>query len=126
MTQPERVGVRGTFIFMSAIMACPRCVNRVPIDMNDSSRAETRGQLALLHHDLFPGRSDDMYSVFPTGVTRYEPDRAHNSYILFDGRDGKTHLIDMNGNDVHTWGCIGFPSQLLDPAVVGGQLGHVL
>ena len=67
-----------------------------------------------------------MYSVFPTGVTRYEPDRAHNSYILFDGRDGKTHLIDMNRHDVHTWGYIGFPSQLLDPTVVGGQLGHVL
>jgi hypothetical protein len=30
-----------------------------------------------------------MYSVFPTGVTRYEPERAHNSYILFDGATGR-------------------------------------
>jgi hypothetical protein len=67
-----------------------------------------------------------MYSVFPTGVTRYEPERAHNSYVLFDGRDGQTHLIDMNGNDVHTWDYIGFPSHLLEPTVAGGQRGHVL
>ena len=61
-----------------------------------------------------------MYSVFPTGVTRYEPERAHNSYVLFDGRDGQTHLIDMNGNDVHTWDYIGFPSHLMEPTVAGG------
>src|SRR5262245_3240270 len=73
-----------------------------------------------------PPRRCAMYSVFPTGVTRYEPARAHNSYVLFDGRDGKTHLIDMNGNEVHTWDYIGFPSLLLDPAVTGGQRGHVL
>ena len=40
-------------------------------------------------------------SVFPTGVTRYDPAKAWNGYVLFSGQDRKTHLIDMNGNEVH-------------------------
>src|SRR4051812_10975087 len=47
-------------------------------------------------------------SVFPTGVTRYEPQKAWNGYVLFSGQDKKTHLIDMNGNDVHQWAQEGF------------------
>jgi hypothetical protein len=31
-------------------------------------------------------------SVFPTGTTRYDPERAYNSYVLFSGADEKTHL----------------------------------
>ena len=42
-------------------------------------------------------------SVFPTGVTRYDPARAYNSYVLFSGQDKRTHLIDMNGNEVRQW-----------------------
>ncbi len=64
--------------------------------------------------------------VYPTKVTRYDPARAYNSYILFDGRDGRTHLIDMDGNDVHTWNHTGFPSLLLDPRLTGGRRGHIL
>ncbi|NTX21301.1 aryl-sulfate sulfotransferase [Burkholderia cepacia] len=63
-------------------------------------------------------------SVFPTGVTKYMPDKAYNTYVIYDGRDGKTHLIDMNGNEVHTWNYTGFPSEIIDPALINGQKGH--
>ena len=39
-------------------------------------------------------------SVFPTGVTLYDPARAHNGYVLFAAPDGITRLIDGNGNVV--------------------------
>jgi len=64
--------------------------------------------------------------IFPTGVTLYNPTKAYNSYVLFAGADDITHLIDMNGNDVHSWPYPGQPSELLDPNVTGGKLGHVL
>ena len=65
-------------------------------------------------------------TVFPTGVTLYKPAHAYNSYILFDGRDGKSHLIDMGGHEVKTWNYVGFPSLMIDPKLIGGKLGHVL
>ncbi|CAM3676756.1 arylsulfotransferase family protein [Polaromonas hydrogenivorans] len=66
-------------------------------------------------------------SVYPTGVTRHDPARADNSsYVLFTGQDKRTHLIDLNGNEVRQWPYEGFPPVLLDPAVTGGKLGHVL
>ena len=64
--------------------------------------------------------------VFPTGVTIYDPSKSHNSYVIFGSPDGKTHLIDMNGNEVHSWPYIGFPSELLNPQITKGELGHVL
>ena len=65
-------------------------------------------------------------SVYPTGVTRYDPGKAYNVFILFSGADDKTHLIDMDGNEVHRWDHRGFPSDMLDPALVGGARGHVM
>jgi hypothetical protein len=65
-------------------------------------------------------------SVYPTGVTRYDPVKAYNAYVLFSGADDITHLIDMNGHEVHRWPHAGFPSAVLDPAVTDGERGHVL
>ena len=65
-------------------------------------------------------------SVYPTGVTRYDPGKAYNVFILFSGADDKTHLIDMDGNELHRWDHRGFPSDMLDPALVGGARGHVM
>jgi hypothetical protein len=65
-------------------------------------------------------------SVFPTGVTRYDPSQTYNSYVVFGAPDGKTHLIDMDGHDVHTWPKSGFPAYVIDPALAGGVRGHVL
>lgn len=65
-------------------------------------------------------------SVFPTGVTRYDPAQAANSFVVFAGGDEKTHLIDMDGNEVHRWDLAGFPSGIIDPALAGGARGHVM
>jgi hypothetical protein len=65
-------------------------------------------------------------SVYPTGVTIYDPKLAYNTYVVFGGTDHKTHLIDMDGNEVHRWDHRGFPSGMLDPTLVGGARGHVM
>ena len=64
-------------------------------------------------------------TVFPKGVTINLPDKAYACYVVFDGRDGCSYVIDMNGNDVRTWPHSGFPSEIIDPAVNGGRKGHV-
>jgi hypothetical protein len=58
-------------------------------------------------------------SVYPTGVTRYDPAKAYGTFILFSGGDDKTHLVDMDGREVHRWNYPGFPSGILDPALTG-------
>lgn len=64
-------------------------------------------------------------SIYPTGTTRYNPSKAYNSLVLFTGGDNIAHLIDLNGNSVHEWKDAAGHSTLIDPALVGGQLGHV-
>jgi hypothetical protein len=75
------------------------------------------------------GSAGAVPSVFPTGVTIYDPARAYNCYVLTGdasaGQRGETHLIDMNGNEVHSWGWGGFPSRMIDPADVKGQRGVI-
>jgi hypothetical protein len=64
--------------------------------------------------------------VYPTSVTIYEPARAYNCFVSFSGPDGITHLVDMDGNEVHRWNYAGLPGDVIDPALVGGAKGHVL
>lgn len=66
------------------------------------------------------------YSIFPTGTTIYHPDRCYNSYIQYDGRNGRSYLIDMNGNRVHAWSYTGFPCELIDPDINNGLRGHLI
>jgi Arylsulfotransferase (ASST) len=65
-------------------------------------------------------------SAYLTGTTLYDPVKAYNSYVVFSAPDGKTHLIDLDGNEVHRWNHFGFPPEFLDPKITGGKLGHVL
>lgn len=66
-------------------------------------------------------------SVYPEGTTRLDPARAWPSYVLFTGGDETARLIDLDGQTVHTWRDVGgFASVLIDPALAGGQRGHVL
>lgn len=65
-------------------------------------------------------------SVYPTGVTIYDPEKAYNCYVLFDGRDDRGHLIDMNGNVVKSYPYSGWPIEMIDPAGHDGKKGHVL
>ncbi len=65
-------------------------------------------------------------SVFPTGTTIYDPAKAYNSYVLFSSPDRKTHLIDLDGNEVHQWPYFGFPPLLLAPDLAGGKRGNLI
>lgn len=64
--------------------------------------------------------------IFPTGTTLHDSAHSWKGYVLFGAPDRRTHLVDLAGNDVHTWPHRGFPSELIAPAVNGGKLGHVL
>ena len=66
------------------------------------------------------------YSVFPTGTTIYYPEKCYNSLILYDGRNGRSFLIDMGGNLVHSWPYTGFPVEMIDPKINNGLRGHIL
>lgn len=63
-------------------------------------------------------------SVFPLGVTQYDPLQAYNCDILFDSTEG-TYLIDMDGHVLHHWGLYGVPPRMLDPKLVGGTKGEI-
>jgi hypothetical protein len=65
-------------------------------------------------------------SIFPTGVTIYRPEKAYNCYVLFDGRDTNTYLIDMNGNEVQSWNYSGFPAEMINLKHIKGKRGHIL
>jgi len=66
-------------------------------------------------------------SVYPEGTTRLDPERAWPSYVLFTGGDDVARLVDLDGRTVHTWPDVGsFASAFIDPALVGGERGHVL
>jgi hypothetical protein len=64
-------------------------------------------------------------SIFPTGTTRYDPARAYNGFVLFTGGDNVARLIDLNGQTVRQWPDAAAFSSFIDPALVGGQRGHV-
>jgi len=63
-------------------------------------------------------------TVFPTGTTIYDPDRAWNGYTIHDTpAEGGAVLIDMNGNPVKRWpGMIGFPPRILPGGFVMGGM----
>lgn len=65
-------------------------------------------------------------SSYPTGTTIYDPDKAYNGYVIFPGGDLKTHMIDMNGQEVHRWDYESFPPAPLGTELDGGKKGHVL
>ncbi|SDG90192.1 Arylsulfotransferase (ASST) [Pseudomonas flavescens] len=75
---------------------------------------------------LLAGAAYAAPSVYPTGVTRYDPQRAWNGYLIFSAADQQTRLIDMNGNLVRHWPHRGFPAAVIDPAVNHGRRGDVL
>ena len=48
---------------------------------------------------VYPVRFNAAPSVYPTGTTIYQPDKAWNGYIIYDTIDEQgAALIDMNGN----------------------------
>mgnify|MGYP000714167859 CR=1 FL=1 len=41
-------------------------------------------------------------SIYPTGVTIYNKEKAYSGYTIFPSAKGAL-LIDMNGNEVKLW-----------------------
>jgi len=61
-------------------------------------------------------------TVYPTGVTIYNPKRCFNGYTLFQARGEGATLIDMNGGVVNHWHHFdGFPNKLLPGGYVMGN-----
>ena len=65
-------------------------------------------------------------SVYPKGTTIHNKKKSYQSYTLFDGRDGQTYLIDMEGNLIHVWPYSGFPVEMINPALNSGRKGDIL
>ena len=42
-------------------------------------------------------------SVYPTGATLYDPQRAWSGYTLFQATEHGAVLVDMNGRVVREW-----------------------
>ena len=62
-------------------------------------------------------------TVYPTGVTVYNKEKASNGYTLLPTAKGAL-LIDMNGREVNRWaGLGGFPNKLLPGGQVFGTSG---
>ena len=42
-------------------------------------------------------------TIYPTGVTLFDPTKAWNGYTIFPAADLGALLIDMNGKEVQLW-----------------------
>ncbi|MDR1943851.1 MAG: aryl-sulfate sulfotransferase [Synergistaceae bacterium] len=63
-------------------------------------------------------------TIYPTGVTVYDSDRAWNGYTVFPSPKGIL-LIDMNGREVRLWkGLKGDPARILPGGYVIGSTGE--
>jgi hypothetical protein len=68
-------------------------------------------------------------TVFPTGVTIYDPEKCWNGYTVFQAtmhraKDVGAVLINMNGNIVNQWkGLDGFPNKVLPGGYIMGSTG---
>jgi hypothetical protein len=64
-------------------------------------------------------------TIYPTGVTILDPDRAYAGYTLFQAPQLGALLIDLNGAEVQLWrGLQGFPNKLLPGGQVLGSTGE--
>lgn len=63
-------------------------------------------------------------SIYPTGVTIYNKDKAYNGYTLFNSAYGAT-MVDMNGRLVKIWKGLDAPLKALPQGQVIGSLGNV-
>ncbi len=60
-------------------------------------------------------------SIYPTGVTIYNKEKAYSGYTIFPSAKGAL-LIDMNGNEAKLWaGLGGFPNKILPGGYVMAQ-----
>ena len=64
-------------------------------------------------------------TIYPTGTTVYNPEKASNGYTIFQAAEYGAMLIDMNGKEVKVWkGLHGFPNKMLPGGFVIGSRGQ--
>lgn len=64
-------------------------------------------------------------TIYPTGVTLYNPEKAYNGYTIFNAAGLGALLIDQNGKEVQLWkGLNGFPNKILPGGYVFGSTGQ--
>lgn len=64
-------------------------------------------------------------TIYPSGATVYDPDRAWSGYTIFPAAGLGALLIDMDGREVQLWkGLQGFPNKLLPGGQVLGSTGQ--
>lgn len=64
-------------------------------------------------------------TIYPTGVTVYDPAKAWSGYTIFPAADLGALLIDMNGKEIQLWkGLQGFPNKLLPDGQAFGSTGR--
>lgn len=64
-------------------------------------------------------------SVYPTGTTLYNPDKAWGGYTVFQALERGAVLIDMNGAELRLWeGLHGFPNKILPGGYILGHSGE--
>ena len=63
-------------------------------------------------------------TIYPTGVTIYDPDKCWSGYTIMPVRELGALLIDMNGREVRVWkGLHGLPNKLFPGGYVFGSSG---
>jgi hypothetical protein len=64
-------------------------------------------------------------SIYPTGVTIYDPSQCWNGYTIFQAKELGALLIDMNGTEVKLWkGLHGLPNKMLPGGYILGASGE--
>ena len=63
-------------------------------------------------------------TVYPTGVTLYDPEKAYNGYTVMPVKGQGAMLIDMNGQEIKLWkGVHGFPNKIFPGGYLLGSRG---
>ncbi|AFS77791.1 arylsulfotransferase domain-containing protein [Gottschalkia acidurici 9a] len=64
-------------------------------------------------------------TVYPTGVTIYNPEKSWSGYTIFQAAGEGALLIDMTGKEINLWkGLHGFPNKILPGGYVIGSTGE--
>ena len=63
-------------------------------------------------------------TIYPTGVTLYNPEKAYNGYTVMPVKGQGAMLIDMNGQEIKLWkGVHGFPNKIFPGGYLLGSRG---
>lgn len=63
-------------------------------------------------------------TIYPTGVTLYNPDKAWNGYTIMPTPDTGALLIGMNGHEIRMWKDVhGFPNKMFPGGMLMGSTG---